>query len=857
MVSKQALLLLVFCVSVHSQSTNQYAMVADLDYCGQSCPSSCEEVEDEDAMCRCDSECERYGDCCSPPSGRLNCTGGEQRTQPLAGLQCRSIHLDSRTQADRLEAFWMVSACPGNWPANQDDDVQGEVDEKCSNGSDTLPPVTDLDGGVVYKNEYCAVCHQVANIQPWGYRFGCSPCLKNKLANQNVNLTREMIEKECMACGFHVPQTGPPPRPCLHDSLVVGECLIREVLEERTGSRWEEEVYGDTVLQCQTGPVRPVAANACNHPPFYRNQYCAICNAEKTADLRCGEPYNYKYREDYCLVEAQFCDPFEDDSSESTTTPKPNTPEDPTSFPEGSRQRKAAPSDPGPETSGSTKGNTTKEYFSCNLGPTDYASFTLFFDVTGDSGVITSDVVSSNITTFCSINEVFDPVNQACRKTVCPVGLASVIGSCAITLNIPQDGIFNSTNDPSMICDGALIVLQESEFELVDNDTLLFRNVTYDILGYIDDVPIVCSNFKQNGTFIEQVTVVNYSYPPIFSILTYVGCLLSTAGCVSVLLTYSLFKELRTLPGQILMNLVSTILATSLFILIGIPVAVLVENDKLCEATAIFLHWLMLSQFSWMSIMSFEQVHTFYRASRLYPVEDVSSKNKIFPLYLLIGWGTPFVITLVTVIVNYSSDVIQYGRDGFCWVSHLPSFYAVFVAPVALSIVVNNTTLIVTLIMFFKASRKQAKLKNRKRTSYFRISLCVFSITGLTWIFGFLAILIGDDWAWYAFIILTSTQGLGICTAFIFTQKIGGLYKQLFFKQSNCNRNELEGKHLRKNRTMSTNATYTQTQHNTKATEETKEKMREEMGGDHVSIEVENTQKAGVGVQTNANESDQ
>ena len=33
--------------------------------------------------------------------------------------------------------------------------------------------------------------------------------------------------------------------------------------------------------------------------------------------------------------------------------------------------------------------------------------------------------------------------------------------------------------------------------------------------------------------------------------------------------------------------------------------------------------------------------------------------------------------------------------------------------------------------------------------------------------------------------------------------------------------------------------------------------MREEMGGDHVSIEVENTQKAEVGVQTNANESDQ
>ena len=43
----------------------------------------------------------------------------------------------------------MISACPEAWPANQDDEVLREVDEKCSNGSDTLPPVTDLDDGVL------------------------------------------------------------------------------------------------------------------------------------------------------------------------------------------------------------------------------------------------------------------------------------------------------------------------------------------------------------------------------------------------------------------------------------------------------------------------------------------------------------------------------------------------------------------------------------------------------------------------------------------------------------------------------------------------------------------------------------
>ena len=276
------------------------------------------------------------------------------------------------------------------------------------------------------------------------------------------------------------------------------------------------------------------------------------------------------------------------------------------------------------------------------------------------------------------------------------------------------------------------------------------------------------------------MTVFYYSYPPILSVLTYVGCSLSVVGCVAVLLTYSLFRELRTLPGQILMNLASTILATCLFLLVGIPIAVVAEKDELCEATAMLLHWLMLSQFSWMNIMSFELLRTFYRASRLYPVEDKATKNKIFLLYLLIGWGIPILILMVSLLVNFTTDMIQYGRDGFCWIGHVPSFYVAFLAPVALSIVFNGITFVITFCSLYKASRDQAKLKKEQNTSYLCIYLSVFS-TGLTWIFGFLAILIGDDWAWYAFIILTSTQGLVICTAFIFTQKIGGLYKKLHF----------------------------------------------------------------------------
>ena len=647
-------LLLLFCAFVNGQTTDEYTTRGCLDYCGQSCPSSCEEAEDEYAVCRCDSECEWYGDCCSPPSGRLNCTGGEQRAQPLAGLQCRSIHLDSRTQPGRMEAFWMVSACPEDWPANQDDEVLREVDEKCSNGSDTLPPVTDLDGGVVYKNEYCAVCHQVANIQPWGYRFGCSSVINDVEGNIRPLI---MIEETCIACGFYVPRTSPPPRPCLHDSLVVDQCLIREVLEERTGLRWEEEVYRDIVTQCQTGPVRPVAAkNLCNEPPTYRNQYCAICNAENATSVVCANPYNSTSDLDYCLLAAS--DPYrrdklEDDGSRFATTPEPDTTSAPDPQTSGNGETHDYYND---DNSGNNEiyDNSTFDLPNTTDAPTTAdtypfhtsTSFTLFFDVTGDFGVISLFEDYYIVTTSCSRGQVFDPINQACRTTACPEGFAFLRGSCTIVQNIPLAETYNSSDDSVVVCNEGLIALHKSEFELVDNDTLLFRNDTFEIVAYNGSSPIICSNFTQNGTTQRNMTTFYYSYPPTLSVLTYVCCSLSIVGCAAVLLTYSLFRELRTLPGQILMNLASTILATCLFLLVGIPIAVLAQRDELCEATAMLLHWLMLSQFSWMSIMSFEILRTLHRASRLLPVEDKSTENKLFLLYLLIGWGIPFSFRL-------------------------------------------------------------------------------------------------------------------------------------------------------------------------------------------------------------------
>ena len=357
----------------------------------------------------------------------------------------------------------------------------------------------------MYKNEYCAVCHEVENFKMWGYHFECTPWLRYIMfTSSDFLLTIEIVERECIACGFYAPQAIPSARACVHDSLVNDSCLGREELQDMTGVPIEEEDYQDIVSQCQSGPIRPVGLGRFpidDAVPF-QNQYCAICNAihVATEELMCINPYIYRDLTNHCREEAANLMPV-----------RPITP-----------------------TEQQTIGRISGVGF----------PFTVFLDVNGDTQVVRTEIMLVTIPTFCSSGQVFDPIDQICRTTIC---LESAHGeSCAIVQNLTLS--MNSNN--SLTCDGVPIPLNKSDFQLLhDNKTLLFHDEVFNILGYMNSLPIIYTNLSENGTLDRNIT---YSYPAASSLLTTVGCSLSVIGCVFVLLTYTFFSELRTLPGKIL-----------------------------------------------------------------------------------------------------------------------------------------------------------------------------------------------------------------------------------------------------------------------------------------------------------------
>ena len=698
--------------------------------------------------CRCDVECEFYGDCCESYNDTSTALDVEAPT-----FQCRSAYLDSTVPVGEREAFWMVSACPEEW---SEDATSTDIADVCTSRN-SLPPVTDMNTGLVYGNEYCAICNGVENIIPWNFRLECSGDLYNRLRDPNFVLTQEILDFECQPCRFIEPRvfnltsTGLPAQPARTCFPHTTSCMNKEELEMITRSRWAEGAYNKLLQQCTDGLFSLVSSSSSK---VFRNQYCAICNGVNMRDLQCADIPAYAGE---CYL-------------------------NPTSSP------------PEYESGSGEEGEYSVSRFSI--------PFSLVLDVKGDGEIVaTSGTITQTITVTCPEGEVFDPIDNTCRKTLCLEGFGGTCefilgnddtdqttGNSNQTTGNSTTGNSNQTNGNSQTtvqCSGQFIQLNETEYEYVDNSTIRYGDEEFNFVSLNSKGQvIICTNFSMNGTVEVNVTILYYTYPTGYLALTYIGCSLSVLGCALLLLTYSIFKELRTLPSKILMNLATTILISNVFILFGD-----LGSTDYCTAVAIILHMFFLAQFGWMSIMTFEMGRIFISANKLAPKSSERFQTKLFVAYLLIGWGIPLTITTASVAINFTLDgLILYGEledgtQGSCWINHLESVVVVFITPLALSLLFTGIVFTIVTVLVCSAWQTQAKLEKTQTVHYLRVYIAICSTTGLTWVFGFPAILTGEGWAWYPFILLNSTQGFLIFLAFICTKKIGKLYLSLIWRE--------------------------------------------------------------------------
>ena len=233
--------------------------------------------------------------------------------------------------------------------------------------------------------------------------------------------------------------------------------------------------------------------------------------------------------------------------------------------------------------------------------------------------------------------------------------------------------------------------------------------------------------------------------------------------CCLFLFTFLVFKELRSFFSKLLVNFMLSILLGDVLFLVGGPLSTFLNITLLCTAVAILLHYVFLCRFSWMTVIGSELVRRFYNLKKL--SKSAVENWKLLSLYMLVGWLSPLVIVIPTIVVNFTVDnSVNYGIGNSCWINQATALVVSFLVPVGASIVFNLCTF--TVVMVVVACIRNCPMvasfhpKGRRKQLWkdVRFAIAVFTLTGLSWLFGFLALLSRDlSWAWYLFIIFNTT----------------------------------------------------------------------------------------------------
>ena len=284
---------------------------------------------------------------------------------------------------------------------------------------------------------------------------------------------------------------------------------------------------------------------------------------------------------------------------------------------------------------------------------------------------------------------------------------------------------------------------------------------------------LVCTNrldFLKSNNF--NIFFTNYFQ----HILTIVGLCISIVCLAITILTYSLFPELRTLPGKTIMGLCITMLTAQLLVLLNRYFTV---NLHICIVMAIVLHYVWLSTFIWMAVLSYDLSTTTPIKSGLRGNEQ---KNKTFKLYTLCACCCPAAVVGVCVCIdNSTSWQFQYGGQVHRSISGREALMYSFALPIA-AILLFNMCFFIKTVIGLKRAKKDAKniAKNQGNTSNLLVYVKISSLMGFTWVFGFVAAFTGITEIWYLFIIFNSLQGVFIGISFTFTKRIWLMCKKKF-----------------------------------------------------------------------------
>lgn len=260
-------------------------------------------------------------------------------------------------------------------------------------------------------------------------------------------------------------------------------------------------------------------------------------------------------------------------------------------------------------------------------------------------------------------------------------------------------------------------------------------------------------------------------------ILTISGFTVSILSLLLVLITYTMFSELRTLPGKNMMNLCLSLLIFQSLWLARFGV---VKETVCCTAIAILEHYFLLASFTAMSVISHNSCITFSKHS-IALKNSVQDKKKTFLKYSVIVW-VPTAAFVAACFILDKTNVFPVNYGSLCWLGTKTSKIYLFFLPIGFSLLFNISAFIRTVIFLFQHERHSRELQQRKKQN---LLICVklSTLTGFPWLFAFLgAIFVNIVALEYLFVIFVCFEGFYLALSFLWNSRVLKLYKNRLIK---------------------------------------------------------------------------
>uniref|UniRef100_A0A0K8UKH0 Putative G-protein coupled receptor 112 n=1 Tax=Bactrocera latifrons TaxID=174628 RepID=A0A0K8UKH0_BACLA len=287
-------------------------------------------------------------------------------------------------------------------------------------------------------------------------------------------------------------------------------------------------------------------------------------------------------------------------------------------------------------------------------------------------------------------------------------------------------------------------------------------------------------SFLLGGTYKQADITDDVLITPIhlraLDIISLIGCSLSLMGLLCIWVTAAMFKSWRALAStKILLNLcVALTLQMVLFVFVNTEdmSAELVE-DRLyinCVLLGAFLQYSILVLFMWMLIIAVLQFQ------RYVTVIGIERPKRYILKSAIVAWGFPLIPTLLVACIAPSSYIpTEYEiqtSTAICYPSGLGLTLGV-ILPVTAVVVVNLTIFI---YVFYSISHtlNQAIHRSEKKMiiKQIRLSVLLFFLLGISWIFGLFAYMQAGVFFSYLFCLTATLQGFVLFIYFVLLDEV-------------------------------------------------------------------------------------